>query len=343
MPRALPVTVVVPVALPRGFDDMSGFEIAGVVLGVLPLIISALEDYGEGIKAIKSMIRYKELVRNLVLDFQIETSSFKRGCEKLLARLQIAPEEVEELLKFPQGKQWNEPTLDAKIQKLLGREDCAQYKQLVLRLFLRLDAFSKKLGLDANFVVSSLLALLSTADTDVLQPKWMSARHTGKENAFDKFFGKTSAARKTLKAIMLGFDRGEYTMAIMDIRNDVEKISSLVGDAMELAAPRRERTRSVNSKFWASIRQYAESLFQSIRWQCVCASNHTVNLRLQTRQKTKQDADAAFLFVILFAFSGISCPNTSPPWTWRQAKVQPSEIPRAQYVPRSGSLLGFKC
>jgi len=28
---------------------MSGFEIAGVVLGSLPLIISALEHYGEGV------------------------------------------------------------------------------------------------------------------------------------------------------------------------------------------------------------------------------------------------------------------------------------------------------
>jgi hypothetical protein len=139
---------------------MSGFEIAGVVLGVLPLIITALEDYGEGIRTIKSMIGYKELVRNLVLDFQIETRSFQRGCEKLLSRLQIPPEEVEELLQFPKGKKWNDPALDAKIQELLGPEDYTQYKQLVLRLFMRLDAFSKKLGLNDDFLVSSHLDVL---------------------------------------------------------------------------------------------------------------------------------------------------------------------------------------
>jgi len=133
---------------------MSGFEVAGVVLGVLPLIISALEDYGEGINTIKSMIAYKELVANLVLDFQIETRSFERGCEKLLARLQIPSDEVEELLKSPKGKNWNDPALDARIQELLGPEDYAQYKQLVSRLFVRLDRFSKKLGLNKDFVVS---------------------------------------------------------------------------------------------------------------------------------------------------------------------------------------------
>ena len=139
---------------------MSGFEIAGVVLGILPLIITALEGYGEGIKTISSMIGYRELVRNLVLDFQIETRSFQRGCEKLLSRLQIPPDEVDELLKSPKGEQWNDPTLDAKIQKLLGFEDYSQYKQLVLRLFMRLDGFSKKLRLNDDFVLSRRLDAL---------------------------------------------------------------------------------------------------------------------------------------------------------------------------------------
>lgn len=129
---------------------------------------------------------------------------------------------------------------------------------------------------------------------------------------------------------MLGFGRGEYAAAILDIQNDVEKISSLVGDTMELAAPRRERSRRVNTKFWSSIRQYAASFSQSVRWQCVCASDHTVNLRLQTRAKRKKGADATYLVVILFAFSGNMGPNSSLPWIWRQAQVQPSDIPQAQ-------------
>jgi len=158
----------------------------------------------------------------------------------------------------------------------------------------------------------------------------MSASHTGKTTALDKFLGKANSARKVLKAIILGFDRGDYAAAMTDIRSDIEKISSLAGDAMELAAPRRERSRRVNTKFWSSIRQYAESLFQSIRWQCVCAADHTVNLRLQIRERSNQDADAAYLFVVLFAYSGKLGLNTPLPWIWRKAQVRPSEIPQAQ-------------
>jgi hypothetical protein len=66
---------------------MSGFEIAGVIFGAVPLIISALEHYGEGIRTIKSIVGYKALVDNLALDFRVVNSTYRRGCEKLLVRL----------------------------------------------------------------------------------------------------------------------------------------------------------------------------------------------------------------------------------------------------------------
>lgn len=132
---------------------MSGFEIAGTVLAVLPLLITALEDYGEGIRTIKSMVGYKALVSDLVLDFKIETFHFRRGCEKLLSRLEVPPEQVDQLLKHPNGTRWNDPILDVKIKNLLGL-DYSNYKLLVARLFARLDKFSKRLGLKDDFTVS---------------------------------------------------------------------------------------------------------------------------------------------------------------------------------------------
>ncbi|KAN0114517.1 hypothetical protein V8E51_004061 [Hyaloscypha variabilis] len=114
---------------------MSGFEIAGVVLRLLPLVMSALEDYGERIKTIQSMIGDKQ-------------------------------------------------------QELLGPEDYAQYKQLVSRLFVRLDDFSKKLELSDSFL-----------------PRGMSAGHTG----------NTKAVKKILKAIIMGFKRDEKRRSKMQI------------------------------------------------------------------------------------------------------------------------------
>ena len=115
----------------------------------------------------------------------------------------------------------------------------------------------------------------------------------------------------------------------MEIERDINRIGSLVGDVIELEAPRRERNRSTNTRFWSSIRQYAASLFDSINWKCSCASDHTVNLRLQARKKADLEAEASYLFLVLFSFSPLCAPDSGP-WAWRQAQIKPSEIPEPQ-------------
>jgi hypothetical protein len=131
---------------------MSGLEIAGVVLGSVPLLISALEHYADGIRTIKSIVAYKALVENLALDFRVVNSGYRRGCERLLVRLRIEPDDIDELLSDPKGAKWSDPELDRELQRLL-KEDYVVYKRLVSRVFQRLDRFSDKLGLKDDFKV----------------------------------------------------------------------------------------------------------------------------------------------------------------------------------------------
>lgn len=124
---------------------------------------------------------------------------------------------------------------------------------------------------------------------------------------------------------MLGFDRDEYTADINQIEQDVSRIATLVGDVVELEAPRWERNRRANTKFWSSIREYATSLFASIDWRCMCASDHTAHLRLQSRKKGEYGNDPACRFCVLFTDSQTTDPQTTP-WLWRQAQIEPSEV-----------------
>jgi hypothetical protein len=80
--------------------------------------------------------------------------------------------------------------------------------------------------------------------------KWIGRNGVEKPGARDRFFHKTTG---TWKAIMLGFDRDEYNEKIEKIELDINRISSLVGDIIELDAPRRERNRSANTRFWSLI------------------------------------------------------------------------------------------
>ncbi|KAK0668907.1 hypothetical protein QBC41DRAFT_320875 [Cercophora samala] len=51
---------------------MSGFEVAGVVLGAIPLVIAALEHYQAGKGAVASFLKYGGLLENLILRLKIQ-------------------------------------------------------------------------------------------------------------------------------------------------------------------------------------------------------------------------------------------------------------------------------
>jgi len=223
-------------------------------------------------------------------------------------------------LRFSSGQRWNDPALDKQIQKLLGR-DYDEYQLLMARLFKRLDKFSEKLEL-IDFTVSQYNSGL-LANANLQKPKWIRGSKSVRMGAKRRLLQRTS---DTWRAIKVGFDRDEYAAAITEIKGDIGAIGSVVGDAIELEAPRRERDRSANTKFWSLIRRYAASLFKSIRWQCACASGHTVNLQLRIQNKPNQQDDISYGFVVLFSYSPNSCYDGTIPWVWRQAEVQPSEI-----------------
>jgi hypothetical protein len=132
---------------------MSGFEIAGVILGTVPLLISALKQYGEGIKTITRILGYKALVDDLACNFIVVNSRFRLTCEKLLVRLGLPEEEITVLLKVPGGPAWKNEKLNTKIRSFLDVADYKGYTMLVARVFRTLDEFSSKLGLGKSFRV----------------------------------------------------------------------------------------------------------------------------------------------------------------------------------------------
>ncbi|KAI8310682.1 hypothetical protein K4K61_000285 [Colletotrichum sp. SAR11_59] len=80
---------------------MSGFEVAGVVLGTIPLVISALEQYQKGISTMRKWRNYQRELRSLI--WNLET------------------ERIESMVEDPFGPAWHEDTIQAKIKTRLWR------------------------------------------------------------------------------------------------------------------------------------------------------------------------------------------------------------------------------
>jgi hypothetical protein len=66
---------------------MSGFEVVGVILGVLPLVISGLEDYSDGVDTLTQMLKYKAVVDDLLTTFLMLQAIYHNSCRALLEPL----------------------------------------------------------------------------------------------------------------------------------------------------------------------------------------------------------------------------------------------------------------
>lgn len=62
-------------------------ETAGLVLATLPLIISCLEHYNEGLKPLKDFVNYRETIERLANDLLTQKWELSHTCERLVVCL----------------------------------------------------------------------------------------------------------------------------------------------------------------------------------------------------------------------------------------------------------------
>lgn len=84
---------------------MSGFEVAGIILGSIPLVISTLEHYKNGISMIQRYKRYERELQRLIRNLATEKAKLQNVCEKLLDGI-IPPSRIDDMVENPGGDLW---------------------------------------------------------------------------------------------------------------------------------------------------------------------------------------------------------------------------------------------
>ncbi|KAK0744889.1 hypothetical protein B0T21DRAFT_94730 [Apiosordaria backusii] len=81
---------------------MSGFEVAGIVLGSVPIVVSALQLYVKGASTINRLRFATKELKSLTRNLQTEHIKLQNVYEKLLA--DIVPEsQIEAMINNPFG------------------------------------------------------------------------------------------------------------------------------------------------------------------------------------------------------------------------------------------------
>lgn len=98
---------------------MSGIEAIGLVLGVLPLFISALEHYEKGLGPIKSMFSYRTQLARYRCKLMVEYATYNQTVEYLLISI-TDDEQLEEMVSQGVSEIWKHPALATRLQDRLG-------------------------------------------------------------------------------------------------------------------------------------------------------------------------------------------------------------------------------
>lgn len=98
---------------------MSGFEIAGIVLGSLPLVISALEHYESGMDRVTVFFKWKDELDKAKRDLGLQHVYYEMTLREILVDVASAAE-LEEMMGKPESPLWKSPELRAELREKLG-------------------------------------------------------------------------------------------------------------------------------------------------------------------------------------------------------------------------------
>ena len=148
---------------------VTGVETAGIILGSIPLIISALEHYAEGVGTIEKWWRYKRELASLKRVLGAEYDRFLNTLEELLAGL-VPDAQLASLLLSPGGPAWSDAELSIKLQARL-RNSYNSYLDTVNDLNEVVTILKGKLELDPNGKVILCLALTLVGHLLIVPPR----------------------------------------------------------------------------------------------------------------------------------------------------------------------------
>jgi hypothetical protein len=130
---------------------MSGIEILGIILGGIPLIISALEHYHDGVSAVQRWRKWDRERRSVLRALKIESVKLQNTLEKLLSDI-VPLALMETMVQNPYGPLWSRDDIKIKVRSKLAASSDA-FEESVQEIKEAMQGMGRKLGLGSDITV----------------------------------------------------------------------------------------------------------------------------------------------------------------------------------------------
>ncbi|EMT71826.1 hypothetical protein FOC4_g10001415 [Fusarium odoratissimum] len=222
---------------------MSGFEVAGIVLGSIPIVVSALQCYMNGLGTLQNFRSYKRILKSLILTLKTEHVNLQNICEKLL--IGIAPQtRIEEMIRDPFGDLWREEEI---------------FNKLRLRLWSSLQVFDDRVQ-DMREAIEEMMEKLNVG-TDG-KAEWT----------------ESSSIKKQFKRATFILQKSNHEEALTRIRDGVSALQRLAVLNTDLESQRKSRSQGRLNKL---VNGMLSGIYQALRstMTCKCSAQSTSTSR----------------------------------------------------------------
>ncbi|KAL6160366.1 hypothetical protein ACJQWK_09172 [Exserohilum turcicum] len=282
---------------------MSGIEVAGLVLGCLPLLIQGIESYKEGLDPIKGFFGREKELPIIIRKLRAQYDHYDQTIQLLFGSI-TSDVEFALMMTDPAASQELWKSKEAALQDKL-QNTYSSYQRTMADIERITKKIASKLDLDraAELTRNDLEALLAA------NPK--KANDNRYEIRKRVRFGMN---KKTVKALLEELD--ECNKSLERFTEKSEKIETYHRATKPSYASRLQK-----------LQRYAKTLHESLSvcWSCSCKSSHRTSLQLEPRgnvfafrgQKPTESPKTSFGV----AFSTMDADGSGVPWLIQAAEI----------------------
>ncbi|PVH96842.1 hypothetical protein DM02DRAFT_102867 [Periconia macrospinosa] len=288
---------------------MSGLEVAGVVLGAFPLIVSGVEHWRDVAKVGGFYWRIQKEYTKCKRDIQYQETMYKHNLKELLLPILHDKDEVARLVSDPGGKRWTDKTLQERLRGRL-QESYSLYMEIIDGMNETAEFLRKELALDKIVVQNKLAPPVPNNQKRPASPQRPSkpSRNASTKDLWDweKFRVKFSFNDPIRNELFSQLN--ECNERLTRLLSSSDKLSAL----QKTTAPAHTKQSSALETALRKACEKSALLFKALQnaWRCSCQQYHFANLRLEHRTIP----DICFEVILMFV-----TPSTqiSTPWSWR--------------------------
>ncbi|KAL5415698.1 hypothetical protein PMIN06_002302 [Paraphaeosphaeria minitans] len=236
---------------------MSGVEVAGLVLGAFPLIITALEHYRDGFEPLHEWWTFESEFVNFIEEVKTQQDRFDNNLERLLSPFKFSDTQMNALLSQQSPEAWKGQDLQSGLMERLGRS----YDSYM--------AICRKMNKTLRHL-EKLVGIRDGASLYVAASKWNLEMHRLRVSFSKKKFKHVQLLRK-------------YNIELKDLLSSNDK----------LAPFRRVRKEEhLMASLW-NTRQHSQAFYTALksRWDCTCGMSHESRIRLDVLDRDQRSTD----------------------------------------------------